>query len=154
MIFRDPSLWYATIEVDKGSGDGVHKGDPVTGDGALVGEVTQVGSNFSVVSLLTDHTMAVAAQVLDSNGDTGVLVPAVGQPEPARAPGPPAQRAAVQAGQQVTTVGFRSGPLQDLYPAGDPDRHRRVRSATTSPTTVRSRSPPTRTCASSPLSRS
>jgi rod shape-determining protein MreC len=119
VIFRDPSLWYATIQVDKGSGDGVHKGDPVTGDGALVGQITQVGSNFSVVSLLTDPTMAVAAKVLDSNGDTGVLVPAVGNPNQLvlqdLQPNAP-----VQQGQQVTTVGFRSGPLQDLYPSAIP----------------------------------
>jgi rod shape-determining protein MreC len=119
VIFRDPSLWYATIQVDKGSGDGIHKGDPVTGAGALVGEVTQVGSNFSVVSLLTDPAMAVAAKVLDSNGDTGVLVPAVGNPNELvlqdLQPNAPLQQ-----GQQVTTVGFRSGPLQDLYPSAIP----------------------------------
>ncbi len=119
VIFRDPNLWYATIQVDKGSADGVRKGDPVTGDGALVGQVTQVGPNFSVVSLLTDPAMAVAAEVLDSNGDTGVLVPAVGNPNQLVLQDlqPNAQ---VQQGQQVTTVGFRSGALQDLYPSAIP----------------------------------
>jgi len=119
VILRDPSLWYATVELDKGSADGVHRGDPVTGDGALVGDVSVVGSNYSIVTLITDHTMAVAAQVLDTSGDTGVLVPAVGNPsqlvlqylQPS---------ALVQAGQFVSTVGFKSGPLQDLYPPGIP----------------------------------
>jgi rod shape-determining protein MreC len=119
VIFRDPSLWYETIQVDKGSGDGVQKNDPVTGDGALVGKVTAVGSNFSVVSLLTDPTMAVAAKVLDTNGDTGVLVPAVGNPDQLvledLQPNAP-----IQQGDQVSTVGFKSGLLQDLYPAGIP----------------------------------
>jgi rod shape-determining protein MreC len=119
VIFRDPSLWYATIQVDKGSGDGVRKGDPVTGDGALVGEVTQVGPNFSVVSLLTDPATAVAAQVQDSNSDAGVLVPAVGNPSQLvlqdLQPNAP-----VQPGQQVSTVGFKAGPLQDLFPAAIP----------------------------------
>ena len=119
VIFRDPSLWYETIQVDKGSGDGVQKNDPVTGDGALVGEVTAVGSNFSVVSLLTDPGMAVAAKVLDSNGDTGLLVPAVGNPDQLvlqdLQPNAP-----IQQGDQVSTVGFKSGSLQDLYPAGVP----------------------------------
>jgi len=36
VIGRDPTLWYQTIEVDKGSADGVHRGEPVRGDGALV----------------------------------------------------------------------------------------------------------------------
>lgn len=119
VISRDPTLWYATVEVDKGSDDGVHRGDPVTGDGALVGEITTVDPTVSLVTLITDHTMAVAAQVTDTSGDTGVLVPAVGNPNalvlqylPTSAP--------IQTGQQVVTVGFRSGPLQDLYPPGIP----------------------------------
>jgi rod shape-determining protein MreC len=119
VIVRDPNLWYATIQVDKGSDDGVRPHDPVTGDGALVGEVTQVGPNFSVVSLLTDPSMSVAAEVQDTNGDSGLLVPAVGNPtqlvlqdlQP---------NAPVQQGQQVSTVGFKLGSLQDLYPPGIP----------------------------------
>jgi rod shape-determining protein MreC len=119
VISRDPTLWYATVLIDKGSDDGVHRGDPATGDGALVGEVTTVDPTVSVVTLITDHTMAEAAQVTDTSGDTGVLVPAVGNPNqlvlqylPTSAP--------VQTGQQVITVGFKSGPLQDLYPPGIP----------------------------------
>ncbi len=119
VISRDPTLWYATVEIDKGSDDGIRRGNPVTGDGALVGKVTTVDPTVSFVTLITDHTMAVAAQVQDSSGDTGVLVPAVGNPSqlvlqylPTSAP--------VQTGQQVVTVGFRSGPLQDLYPPGIP----------------------------------
>lgn len=119
VILRDPNLWYETIQVDRGSGAGVRNGDPVTGDGALVGEVTQVGSNYSVVSLLTDPGTQVAAKVLDSNGDTGLLVPAVGNPEQMvlqdLQPSAP-----VQQGQQVTTVGFKYGALQDLFPAAIP----------------------------------
>lgn len=119
VILRDPNLWYETVEVDKGSDDGVRIGNPVTGDGALVGEVTVVDPTVSVVTLITDHTMAVAARVQDSSGDTGVLVPAVGKPNqlvlqylPTSAP--------VQSGQLVDTVGFRSGSLQDLFPPGIP----------------------------------
>lgn len=119
VISRDPTLWYSTVEIDKGSDDGVHRGDPVTGDGALVGEVTTVDPTVSFVTLITDHTMAVAAQVEDTSADTGVLVPAVGNPNqlvlqylPTSAP--------VQTGQQVVTVGFKAGPLQDLYPPGIP----------------------------------
>jgi rod shape-determining protein MreC len=116
---RDPNLWYETIEVDKGSDDGVQRGDPVLGDGALVGNVSEVDSTVSIVTLITDQTMAEAAEVEDSAGDTGVLVPAVGSPN---------QlvlqylntNASVQQGQQVVTVGFKSGPLQDLYPPGIP----------------------------------
>jgi rod shape-determining protein MreC len=119
VTFRDPSLWYATVQVDKGTADGVRVNDPVTGDGALVGEVTVAGSDFSIVTLITDHTMAEAAQVEDSSADTGVLVPAVG-PTDQLVLQYLQRNASVQTGQQVGTVGFRSGPLQDLYPPGIP----------------------------------
>jgi rod shape-determining protein MreC len=119
VTFRDPSLWYATVEVDHGTADGVRVGNPVTGDGALVGQVTVAGSNFSIVTLITDHTMAEAAQVQDSGGDAGVLVPAVGNPNQLVLQYLP-RNATVQKDQQVVTVGFKSGPLQDLYPPGIP----------------------------------
>src|SRR5205823_4485464 len=80
VISRDAVLWYQHIEVDKGSDDGVRLGDPVVGDGGLVGVVKVVGPTYSVVTLITDHTMAEAAQVEDQAGDTGVLVTAVGDP--------------------------------------------------------------------------
>ena len=80
VITRDPTLWYATVEVDKGADDGVRVNDPVTGDGALVGKVSTVAPTVSYVTLITDHTFAVTAEVLDQKGDTGVLVPAVGNP--------------------------------------------------------------------------
>jgi len=119
VIVRDPNLWYETITIDKGSDDGVRVGDPVTGDGALVGNITTVGSTYSIVTLITDHTMAVAAQVQDAAGDTGVLVPAVGNPNQLVLQYLPTN-AQVQQNQQVVTVGFRSGSLQDLYPPGIP----------------------------------
>ena len=39
--------------------------DPVIGDGALVGEVTTVDPTVSIVTLITDHSFAVTAQVQD-----------------------------------------------------------------------------------------
>jgi len=119
VISRDPTLWYATVEVDKGSSDGVHKGDPVTGDGGLVGVISVVDPTVSVVTLITDHTMAVAAQVENSSGDTGVLVPAVGNPNQLVLQYLPST-SQVKVGQLVVTVGFKAGQLQDLYPPGIP----------------------------------
>jgi rod shape-determining protein MreC len=119
VTFRDPSLWYQTVEVDRGTADGVALNDPVTGDGALVGEVTAVGSDYSVVTLITDHTMAEAAGVADSSSDSGVLQPRVGYPNQLVLTYLP-RSASVQVGQTVSTVGFKSGNLQDLYPPGIP----------------------------------
>jgi rod shape-determining protein MreC len=118
VTIRDPSLWYQTVEVDQGVADGVRDGDPVTGYGALVGKVTQAGSDFSIVTLITDHTMAEAAQVANT-GDSGLLVPKVGSPNQLVLQYLP-RSALLQVGQLVLTVGFRANGLQDLYPPGIP----------------------------------
>ena len=121
VISRDPTLWYATIEVDKGSDDGVHVDDPVIGDGGLVGKISTVDPTVSVVTLITDHSMAVAAQIQDPGGDTGVLVPAVGDPNQLLVQDLPQSGPFHEAvGQQVVTAGFKAGPLQSLYPPGIP----------------------------------
>lgn len=125
VIARDPTLWYETVEVDRGSDDGVRTGDAVLGDGALVGTVTTVAPTVATVSLITDHTVSVTARVLDQNNDTGVLVPAVGNPnqlvlEYLQGPNPSQLSASPQAGQQVITAGFKSGSLESLYPPGIP----------------------------------
>lgn len=123
VIWHDPTLWYQTIEIDKGSDDGVRINDPVIGDGALVGKVSVVDPSVSVIQLLTDNAVNVAAQVQDHNGDTGLLVPAVGNPNelllqdlPRIVPGQPGP----QVGQLVVTAGYKSGPLNSLYPRGIP----------------------------------
>jgi rod shape-determining protein MreC len=119
VISRDPTLWYLTIEVDKGSQDGVHVNDPVVGDGALVGKITTVAPTVSIVTLITDHSSAVTAQVQNQYGDTGVLVPAVGNPNELILQYLP-RHAPITHGQQVVTAGFKSGPLDSLFPAGIP----------------------------------
>ena len=119
VISRDPTLWYATIEVDKGTADGVHKDDPVVGDGALVGKVSTVAPNASVVTLVTDHSFAVSAVVQNRVGDSGVLVPAVGNPNQLLLQYLP-PHAEISTNQLVVTAGFRSGPLESLYPSGIP----------------------------------
>jgi rod shape-determining protein MreC len=120
VISRDAVLWYQRIEVDKGSDDGVRLNDPVIGGGGLVGDVTVVGPGYAIVTLITDHTMAVAAQVENQSGDTGVLVPAVGDPNHLVLQDLPTNASGVRNSQLVVTVGFKSGSLQDLYPPGIP----------------------------------
>lgn len=125
VIARDPTLWYQTVQVDKGSADGVHLHDPVIADKALVGEVTEVSSTVSTVSLITDHTLSVTARVTDANGDTGELVPAVGNPNQLvlqylQPPNPGQIQNGPQQGQLVVTAGFRSSALESYTPANIP----------------------------------
>ena len=121
VIGRSPTLWYQQVTVDAGSDEGVGENDPVVADGALVGDVTTLDPSVSVVTLLTDHTFAVAAQVLDGVGDTGLLVPAIGNPNALLLQDLPGS-AQINPDQvyQVVTAGFKSGALQSLYPPGIP----------------------------------
>jgi rod shape-determining protein MreC len=126
VIGKSPSLWYATIEVDRGSADGVRVDDPVLGDNALIGKVTTVGSTVSVVTLITDHTFGVAAEVQGGTNDQGVLGPQIGNPNQlllSSLPKPTPGQAIPQQGQLVVTAGYRdlSDPsLSSVYPPGIP----------------------------------
>jgi rod shape-determining protein MreC len=119
VIGRDPSLWFQQVTVDSGADEGVTLNDPVVADGALVGDVTTVDPSVSVVTLLTDHAFAVAAQVLNRAGDTGVLAPSVGNPNQLLLQDLPGT-AQIAVGDKVVTSGFKAGPLTSLYPAGIP----------------------------------
>ncbi len=124
VISRDPSLWYQTIEVDAGSGDGVAVNNPVTGDGGLVGKVTEVTGSTSIVTLITNASsneqFGVTASLTNKTGDTGVLEPAVGNPNQMVLQDLP-NRAQITPGMQVVTAGYAdpSNPqLNSLYPPG------------------------------------
>jgi rod shape-determining protein MreC len=126
VISRDPNLWYQQVEINAGTGDGIKAGDPVLADGALVGKVSQVGGSFAFVVLITDHTVSVAAEVQDNKGDTGVLSPAVGNPDELLLQDLPNQ-AAIVPDQLVVTAGFKD-PIDpslpgSLYPPGIPIGH-------------------------------
>ncbi len=122
VIGQDPTLWYQTIEVDKGSQDGVSDNDAVIGDDALVGKVSTVGPSFSIVTLLTDPTFGVSAEVQDGNGDIGVLLPQAGNPE-ALLLTDLSTTAPISSNQLVVTSGYTDpsdSALSSLYPPGIP----------------------------------
>lgn len=127
VIARDPSVWWTTLVLDKGSRAGVRVNDPVMGDGALVGVITTVEETASIAKLITDPSYAVSATVGDSAGDTGILVAERGSPHRLLLEHLP-PHAGLQVGQQVVTTGFLaagsgSGALDSVYPAGIPIGH-------------------------------
>lgn len=83
VIVRSPTIWFADVTIDVGSGDGVAVGDPVVNgdgpEGALVGKVTAVDGGSSKVTLLADGTSAVGAKVVPQ-GIQGVISAKVGEP--------------------------------------------------------------------------
>ena len=115
---RNPSVWYSTIVVDRGSSDGVHVNQPVVSADGLVGTVTTVSPDSSVVTLITDHTSGVSATD-NQTGVTGIVQPAVGQPNDLRLDFI-RHGDRIKAGQDIVTSGTTSARLPSLFPPGIP----------------------------------
>ncbi len=60
-----------TVEIDKGSGDGIARNMPVVSGGALIGKIARVTSSRSTVRLLSDPSLSVGVR-LSRSGDLGV----------------------------------------------------------------------------------
>jgi len=83
VISRSPNVINQVIKINRGSSDGVRPGQPVVTGSGLVGTVDTVGSNFSVVKLVTDADFGAGAKVSEG-GVTGVVRPAAGAPRELR----------------------------------------------------------------------
>ncbi|MBR5614466.1 MAG: rod shape-determining protein MreC [Clostridia bacterium] len=72
VIARNPSNWYNTFTIDKGAADGIALNQPVVASGnALVGRISEVGTTWSTVSVITDSEHAAGAQIVRS-GEFGI----------------------------------------------------------------------------------
>jgi rod shape-determining protein MreC len=120
VIAQDPNLWFSTLTVDKGAGDGVRRNQPVlTGEG-LVGKVTEVTGSTAIVTLITDHTTQVGATI-NNTGVKGVLSVEAGRPTDLVLQDT-ASKDVVNPNQVVVTSGTVSkvGRHPSIYPAGIP----------------------------------
>ena len=59
IVGKDPSLWFRTLTINRGSSDGVQKGMPVVTVEGVVGQVLTSSPNYSKVLLATDPNSAV-----------------------------------------------------------------------------------------------
>jgi rod shape-determining protein MreC len=118
VIGRSPTVWFADVTIDVGSGDGVEPDDPVvTGDG-LVGKVAAVTGGSARVTLIADHSSAVSAKVVPS-GVQGVLKPSVGDPEDLILDFLDSEKP-VGRNQSVVTAGWRGQGIESDYPPNLP----------------------------------
>lgn len=60
-----PVIWYSTVNINRGSGDGISVGDPVLNADGLVGRVVTTVGNASRVRLITDADSGVTARTKD-----------------------------------------------------------------------------------------
>ncbi len=113
VISSTPSNFELAVVIDRGTEHGIAEDMPVVAGAGLVGKVTEVSSNRSVVRLLTDLTFSVGVR-FTSSGDVGIAT-GRGRDEPMR----------VDLVDSATSVGRRelvvtSGLQQSAYPAGIP----------------------------------
>jgi rod shape-determining protein MreC len=116
VIARSPTVWYSSVKIDKGSGDGLRADQPVIAAGGLVGKVTKVTGGTAEVTLITDASSAVSAQVMP-NGATGIVTPAGGDPDDLLLDFIPKGRRVTE-GTTVVTSGFVSSRVESLFPRG------------------------------------
>jgi rod shape-determining protein MreC len=118
VISRSPTVWFADVIVDVGSGDGVGVGDPVVNGDGLVGSVTAVTGGSAKVTLIVDHSSAVTAKLVPS-GTQGLLKPSVGDPEDLVLDFLDSEKL-VGKGQSVVTSGWRAIGYESGYPPNLP----------------------------------
>jgi rod shape-determining protein MreC len=118
VIARSPTVWYSTLKIDKGSGDGLRENQPVIAAGGLIGKLTSVTGGTAEVRLITDGQSGVSAQVFPA-GVTGVVRPEVGNPDDLLLEHVESGRR-VSENTFVITSGFSSSRTESLFPRGIP----------------------------------
>jgi rod shape-determining protein MreC len=118
VITRSPTIWYSTVGIDIGSGDGVEVDDPVVNGDGLVGRVSAVSRSTSEVTLVTDSASRVTAKIVPG-GAQGVVTPKIGAPGELVVEFLDDTRG-IGRGQSVVTSGWRDGELSSLYPPNLP----------------------------------
>ncbi|HET9154256.1 MAG TPA: rod shape-determining protein MreC [Solirubrobacterales bacterium] len=118
VIVRSPTVWFADVVVDAGSGDGVEVGDPVVNGDGLVGTVAAVTPGTAKVTLIADGSSAVSAKVVPG-GAQGVVKASVGDPGDLILDFIDANRH-IGKGEPVVTSGWRAQGLESGFPPNIP----------------------------------
>jgi rod shape-determining protein MreC len=118
VIARSPTVWYSNVKIDKGSSDGVRLNQPVLASGGLAGKITRITGGTAEVTLLTDASSAVSAQVMPE-GANGIVTPEVGNPRDLLLDFVEKGRRVTE-GTTVVTSGFTSSRVESLFPRGIP----------------------------------
>jgi rod shape-determining protein MreC len=118
VIGLSPTVWFSDVMIDVGSNDGVKLHDPVLNGDGLVGKVTAVTGGTSKVTLLSDHSEAVAVRVVPAG--VGAIVKAtVGEPNRLRLSFINSDKH-VHKGESVVTAGWHSEEFQSNFPPNIP----------------------------------
>jgi len=118
VIVKSPTVWYSTVTIDKGKSDGIRVDQPVVNGDGLVGKVTSASGGTATVTLITDSSSAVSAQI-EPDGALGIVKPNVGNPNDMQLQYI-GKNHPVQKGASVVTSGSAPGRLQSIFPRGIP----------------------------------
>ena len=118
VIARSPTVWFADVTIDAGSGDGVEVDDPVVNGDGLVGTISAVTGGSAQVTLIADHSSAVSAKVVPV-AVQGVIRPNVGDPTDLILDFIDSTKH-VHKGQAVVTAGWRSESIESRFPPNLP----------------------------------
>jgi len=118
VYLHSPSSWYQSLQINKGTDDGVKEGDPVINGAGLVGKIETAWGGGAVVTLITDPEFATGG-ITSNSQEPGSVVPAVG------APGDLLFKfvdnaTKVRKGEIVYTAGTTSSRLESRYPPAIP----------------------------------
>lgn len=110
---RSNTSWYSTMEIDKGTSDGVRRGQPVINGQGLVGKVKTASDGNAVVMLLNDPQFGASALAAQADEPGSI--------QPTGSPGdllfelvPDAK--AVRRGDRIVTAGTLSDRLPSPFP--------------------------------------
>ncbi|HWL54368.1 MAG TPA: rod shape-determining protein MreC [Chthoniobacteraceae bacterium] len=114
IIARDASTWWNTVEIDRGTAEGIRREMPVLTESGLVGKVTVVSDHAATVVLISDESCKVAAKIegtreqgiVSGERDSGGGVPLISMRIPSK-------QAELEPGRKVYSSG-----VGGVYPAG------------------------------------
>jgi rod shape-determining protein MreC len=124
IIGRSPTVWYGTVQIDKGTSEGIEVGDPVTGSGGpaggLVGTISSATAGTAKVTLITDPAAenAVTAKIVPG-GAQGVVSAEVGDPDELKLDFIDSAKR-IARGDDVVSAGWRSTEFSSRYPPNIP----------------------------------
>ncbi|WP_205697719.1 rod shape-determining protein MreC [Conexibacter sp. SYSU D00693] len=125
VVGQSPTLWFATLKINKGRSDGIGLDMPVVasdGDGAgLVGRISSVTGGSAFVTLITDSSMKVSARGARGGG-AGVVEPEVGNPRDLVLQDTKGTDR-FERGDLIVTAGTTNPRLPSLFPSGIPIGH-------------------------------
>jgi rod shape-determining protein MreC len=121
VITRSNSVWYSTLQINKGSDDGIRADQPVLNGEGLVGKVKSVSGGSAWITLITDQSFGVSAKALvqGRRPEPGRVAPAVGAPGDLLFDLVPRGRT-VNEGDRIVTAGIADSELPSLFPRGIP----------------------------------